>query len=100
MEDLAELLKQTNERSNVKICLFTRPWMILENHLGRGQFPTLQLETLTYNDIEIFVTDNFDRSKPVQTVLQAYPKSIPEFFASIIRKAWGSSFGSASWSGL
>ena len=89
MEDLAELLKRTSQRSNVKICLSTRPWTIFENHFGRGQLPTFQLQNLTYNDIKTFVKDSFDRSELMQINLQAYPKQIPDFYSSIIEKAEG-----------
>ena len=47
MEELVDLLKQTSQRPNVKVCITTRPWTIFENRFGRGQYPSLQLQNLT-----------------------------------------------------
>ena len=89
MEELTELLKQTGRMSNVKICLSTRPWTIFENQFGGGQYPTFQLQHLTHNDIEIFVTESFNRSMLMQNLLQAYPKQVPDMFSTIVLKAEG-----------
>ena len=89
MEELAELLMQTGRTGNVKICISTRPWTIFENLFGNGQCPTFQLQYLTYNDIRNFVTESFERLKLMQNIREAYPKQIPDFYSTIIRKAEG-----------
>ena len=89
MEELTELLKQTGRMSNVKICLSTRPWTIFENQFGGGQYPTFQLQHLTHNDIEFFVTESLNRSMLMQNLLQAYPKQVPDLFSTIVLKAEG-----------
>ena len=89
MEELTELLKQTSRMSNVKICLSTRPWTIFENQFGGGQYPTFQLQHLTHNDIEYFVTESFNRSMLMQNLRQAYPKQVPDIFSTIVLKAEG-----------
>ncbi|KAH8714765.1 hypothetical protein BGZ61DRAFT_213997 [Ilyonectria robusta] len=89
LENLVELLKRTSQRSNLKICLSTRPWTIFENHFGKGQCPSLQLQNFTYDDIRLFVVDSFDRSHLMQTMTQANMDRMPDFYLTIVRKAEG-----------
>jgi hypothetical protein len=88
-EELAELFKDIS-RSNVtdvKICVSSRPWVVFRDSFK--ECPTLQLEDLTYRDIELYVTDKFNHRGAFQRLLRQEPKSGPKLAHEIVLRAQG-----------
>lgn len=58
-EEIATILCNIpeNHASNIKVCLSSRPWPVFREKFY--DCPTLRLQTLTYNDIHVYVTDKF-----------------------------------------
>lgn len=91
-EELAELFKNISRSNttNVKICVSSRPWVVFRESFK--EFPTLQLEDLTYGDIELYVTDKFNSSSAFQRLLRQEPKSGPNLVREIVVRAPGCLF--------
>lgn len=73
--------------NNVKLCISSRP-----DNIFRDAFhdhPRLKLETLTYNDIQTYVTERFSKERRIQSISRGSPHSISELIEFLVDAASG-----------
>ncbi|KAE8444824.1 hypothetical protein EG329_014179 [Mollisiaceae sp. DMI_Dod_QoI] len=90
-EILADLFNEVARPSQVnvevKICVSSRPWVVYKENFGQG--PSLQLQTLTYKDIEWYVTDRFNANSAFKRLAAQDLKTARMLQKEIITKAEG-----------
>jgi NACHT domain len=90
-EILADLFNEvagpSKINSSIKICLSSRPWNIYRENFGHG--PSLQLQSLTYKDIEKYVIDRFNANEPFQRLAKGDFQTAIKLQREIIAKAEG-----------
>ncbi|KAJ3546378.1 hypothetical protein NM208_g2021 [Fusarium decemcellulare] len=89
LDGLVALLQTWAQLPNIKICVSTRPWTVFEANFGRGQVPSLRLQDLTSDDIELYVEDSFNHSSLMSISRQANPHLVTDLHSSIVKKAEG-----------
>lgn len=86
-EDLARLFTRISSYANVKVCISSRPLVVLQDTF-RG-LPTLKLQDLTYNDIEYYTQDNLQRHRRFRELVIQEPQRIPTLIREIVVAADG-----------
>jgi hypothetical protein len=72
---------------NVKICVSSRPWQIIEVAFSRR--PRLRLQDLTYGDIKNYVNDKLLRNERMQQLCVVDPVGAPALVEEIVEKVEG-----------
>lgn len=86
-QELNKLIINASRRSNVKICIASRPWVVFEEAFeGR---PSLLLEQLTSDDIRIYVTAKFEANKRYQRLKLQDPEHSQGLIRDVARKSAG-----------
>ncbi|RYP48317.1 hypothetical protein DL768_005773 [Monosporascus sp. mg162] len=84
---LVGLLREANRKPWVKICTSSRPWNVFKDEYMDN--PMLQLEKLTHEDIELYVTERFQRSPGFQEFGVTNPPMASSIVNDIVEKAKG-----------
>ncbi|OAL28944.1 hypothetical protein AYO22_02380 [Fonsecaea multimorphosa] len=84
---MIDLFAEITESPHVKVCLSSRPWVVYVQRLQ--QYPSLRLESLTKNDIELFVHDRLFSDKLIREMLDRRPLLQDELSKEIVHKAKG-----------
>jgi hypothetical protein len=84
--DTIELLK-TISSPTVKICASSRPWQVFKVAFKKAS--KLQVQDLTYGDIERYVNDKLLGNAQMQQLCDLDPVGAPELVAEIVEKAAG-----------
>jgi len=85
--ELVELLQEANANPNVKICASSRPWNVFKDRLRRN--PMLQLEELTYRDIELYVHGKFNMSDGFAELQARDAGEAARLLQTVVEKAQG-----------
>ncbi|ORY14588.1 hypothetical protein BCR34DRAFT_479383 [Clohesyomyces aquaticus] len=86
-KELIDLILTVSKRENVKICTASRPWPVFE-----GAFedrPGLLLEDLTRNDIQAYVSFQFEANKHYIRLCERDPEQSKALVQDVISKADG-----------
>ena len=85
--ELSIFLKTIATCSNVKLCLASRPLLVLEHHFDG--FPKLRLQDLTIGDISRFVRDRLEEHPRFYTLAQREPQESSSFISEIVQTSSG-----------
>jgi hypothetical protein len=86
-EELLELIEISMSSPFVKICLSSRPWIVFDNAFD--QCPSLQLQDLTYKDIEHYVHDKLRSKQMMKDLEEIDPIGATSLVSNIVAKADG-----------
>ena len=86
-EEIARLFKEVTSSTVVKVCLSSRPLIVFEDLFSNC--PKLQLQNLTYRDIEQYVSDKLNSSDAFQKLAKREPLEAPTLVHEIVEKADG-----------
>ena len=84
---LVDLVQTLGTYPNVKICVSSRPWNVFED--GFRKEPSLMLQHLTYDDIEMYVRENLAQQPAFREYLWAYPQQAADLVKNVTTKASG-----------
>ncbi|KAL6819886.1 hypothetical protein V8C40DRAFT_65726 [Trichoderma camerunense] len=85
--DLVHLLSDANKETGVKICTSSRPWNIFRDAYSKN--PMLQLENLTRDDIESFVSERLQLSQGYSDFAATNSKAAGKIINDIVEKSQG-----------
>lgn len=85
--DLVRLLRETNAKTGVKICLSSRPWNVFRDEYREN--PMLQLENLTREDIQSFVHGQLQLSPGYCDFAKINQQAIHKIVTDIVDKSQG-----------
>ncbi|TVY80314.1 hypothetical protein LSUE1_G006860 [Lachnellula suecica] len=86
-EEIAELFKSVASLPNVKVCISSRPLLVCEDTY-RGS-PSLRLQDLTLQDIELYTTEKLQMNSKFQRLAIQEPEQAPILILEIVMKADG-----------
>jgi hypothetical protein len=86
-EEMGRLFKERTASNQIKVCLSSRPWVVLEELFG--SCPKLKLEDLTYRDIQQYVRDKFYQNNAFLRLANVQPTEARALLDEIIEKADG-----------
>lgn len=92
-EVLAELFNDIAQASDhghnhfIKCCVSSRPWVVFKENFEGS--PMLQLQDLTFNDIETFVKDKTLANSAFKRLAELEPQATSELIHEIVSKAEG-----------
>ena len=86
--DVVQLFQKFSASDNIKICLSSRPWNVIQNAFGEGRNPKLMLQDLTREDITIYVTDKLAQDYRFQALADA-DQRYHQLIDEIVTKAQG-----------
>lgn len=88
-EEMAELFMRisSSPKSNVKVCVSSRPWIVFDDAF-KG-FPGLRLQDLTCLDIEAYVLDELQGHPRMRLLKEAEPEHASELVNEVVTKASG-----------
>jgi hypothetical protein len=72
----AEQLMKLSGSPSVKLCVASRSWIPFRNVFGRSEQHRLTLETLTRDDMDIYVRDLLQKDERFKALLQNDPRAI------------------------
>ncbi|KAH7159593.1 hypothetical protein B0J13DRAFT_539221 [Dactylonectria estremocensis] len=84
---IVNLIRDTNQNPNVKICASSRPWNVFRDAFSQN--PMLQLEKLTRPDIRLFVQNRFNKSPGFLERKAMYPAEAQKLMKGVVDKALG-----------
>jgi hypothetical protein len=84
----AEQLKKLSGSPSVKLCVASRSWIPFRNVFGQSEQHLLTLETLTRDDMDIYVRDLLQKDDKFKALLQKDPSAI-DLVREIRNKARG-----------
>jgi len=86
--ELADFIQVTvSSRTNVKICVASRPWLVFEDAFQ--QLPSLRLEVLTSADINLFVTEKLCANRMFLELRKVQPQEAECLISEVTEKASG-----------
>jgi hypothetical protein len=85
--ELAQYFLKLAKSPCVKFCISSRPWLVFEDCFR--DCPSLRLQDLTYNDIQIFVKWKFMEDKKMKLLAESQPKEAVYLTQSILEKGDG-----------
>jgi len=86
--ELANFIQDSvSSRTNVKICVASRPWLVFEDAFQ--QLPSLRLEALTASDIHLFVTEELDENRMFLALQRLHPHKAERLIMEVTEKASG-----------
>jgi len=83
--ELVDFVLEHSARSNVKMCVASRPWLEFEDAFHR--FPSLHLEDLTAPDIHLFVSEKLHGSGMFISLERLQPQKAKHLIAKVTGKA-------------
>jgi hypothetical protein len=92
-EILAELFNEIISSSgrdgdiSVKACVSSRPWVVFKEHFAGCSM--LEVQNLTFNDIEIFVKERFWGNSAFKALAEREPEAVIQLIKEIVVKAEG-----------
>jgi hypothetical protein len=86
-EEMTEFLCSMSTSPNIKICVSSRPLLVLEDAFRR--YPGLRLQDLTYQDITQYVSDKLGNHPRFQLLSSKEPEKAPALLEEIVTKANG-----------
>jgi hypothetical protein len=86
--DVVQLFQKFSASDNIKICLSSRPWNVIQNAFGEGRNPKLMLQDLTREDINIYVKDKLAEDYRFQALADA-DQRYHQLIEEIVTKAQG-----------
>lgn len=72
---------------HVKVCVSSRPWILFEDAFKT--YPSLAMQDFTFNDIEMYVCDQFASNKGFSSLQTAEPDYAAKLISGITTKASG-----------
>jgi hypothetical protein len=84
---MAELLKNIASAANIKVCVSSRPWLVLEEAFQHEA--SLRLQDLTRPDIETYVTGNLSRNNKWQRLAEQSPLQSADLITIVLERANG-----------
>lgn len=84
---LVAVLREANDRDQVKICASSRPWNVFKD--AYAQNPTLQLEHLTLDDMKLFVQSKLEISPGYREFTCTQPNEATQIITDLVEKARG-----------
>ncbi|KAK4459685.1 hypothetical protein QBC42DRAFT_273894 [Cladorrhinum samala] len=85
--NLIGLLKGMIDRSSIKLCVASRPWVVFEESLKNE--PSLRLEDLTFNDIKHYATCRLQNNADFALHQRQNPEFINSLVGNVVHKASG-----------
>ncbi|KAL1613149.1 hypothetical protein SLS60_001381 [Paraconiothyrium brasiliense] len=85
--ELVQLILDAAKRSNVKLCVASRPWVVFEDAFQSR--PSLLLERLTHDDIHRYVTSKFEEDKSYARLRRREPDAASQLVVNVVNKATG-----------
>jgi hypothetical protein len=85
--ELANFTLEMSARPNVKLCVASRPWLVFEDAFQRR--PSLRLEDLTANDIQLFTSEKLRGSSMFSYLERLQPDEAKSLIAEVTGKASG-----------
>ncbi|KAH8592623.1 hypothetical protein B0O99DRAFT_629379 [Bisporella sp. PMI_857] len=86
--ELANFILETlSSRTNVKMCVASRPWLVFEDAFQRQ--PSLRLEDLTAPDIRLFVTEKLSGNGMFVEIQKLHPNDAKQLVVEVTEKASG-----------
>ncbi|KAK0615107.1 hypothetical protein B0T17DRAFT_498541 [Bombardia bombarda] len=73
--------------SSLKVCLASRPWTEFDDAYGEN--PMLRMDSLTQDDMAVFVEGKFRDNKGYTELMQLYPTQMTQLTIDIVSKAKG-----------
>jgi hypothetical protein len=86
-EKIGELLCKLAKSSNIKICVSSRPLLVLEDAFDG--YPSLRLQDLTYQDITNHMSDELGNYPRFRSLASKEPLRAPELIREVVTKANG-----------
>ena len=86
-QSLIDLLVDAAAKTNVKLCLSSRPWNIFQDAFG--SCPQLRLEDLNYNDIDKYIQGQFSGNRRYQQLLHNDEIAAGRLVTDLMSKAAG-----------
>ncbi|KAF4466302.1 hypothetical protein FALBO_6836 [Fusarium albosuccineum] len=86
-KQLVDLVQRMNLHKGVKVCVSSRPWNVFDDRYKRG--PMLKVESLTKDDIKVFVRDKFSQSDGFQELKAMFPSQVDKLLRDVVDKAQG-----------
>ncbi len=85
--ELANFVLEHSQRSNVKMCVASRPWLVFEDAFQR--LPSLRLEDLTARDIHLFVSEKLRGSTMFANLQELQPQEAEHLISEVTGKSSG-----------
>ena len=86
--ELADFIQDAvSSRTNVKICVASRPWLVFEDAFQ--QLPSLRIEVLTSADINLFVTEKLCGNRMFLELQKLQPQEAECLISEVTEKASG-----------
>jgi hypothetical protein len=85
--EIADLFEDVTLSANCKLCVSSRPLLVLEEDFGKS--PGIRLQDLTYKDILTYVHDNLSSNKRYLALAMKEPIRAPALVREIVTKADG-----------
>lgn len=85
--EIAGILKQVSQRSNVKVCVSSRPLLVFERIFD--SLPHLILQDLTYDDISLYVNNKLSDHERMRALEDYEPGLRTSLTSAIVGKASG-----------
>ncbi|KAI1170790.1 hypothetical protein F4777DRAFT_567783 [Nemania sp. FL0916] len=85
--DLLNFVRLFHSKPGRKICVSSRPWNIFEDAFTRK--PSLRLESLTYNDIQVYTQGCLKRSPAFQEYNNALHQQSSDLVGAVVTRAQG-----------
>lgn len=86
-EHLLRLVQRLAAWPHVKICVSSRPWSVFEDAFQ--DVPKLLVQDLTRDDIQVFVSSNFEGHAGFKELLDEEPQYASDLVNSVVEKACG-----------
>ncbi|CZR54196.1 uncharacterized protein PAC_04079 [Phialocephala subalpina] len=85
--EIAKFVLDHSTRSNVKMCVASRPWLVFEDAFQRR--PSLRLEDLTIPDIKLFVSEKLRENNMFLVLERLQPQEARNLVVEVTEKASG-----------
>jgi hypothetical protein len=86
-EELLDLIETVSRYPFVKVCLSSRPWLVFEEAFEA--VPSLRLQDLTLQDIELYVHENLRLNRKMKSLEESNPSGAASLVRNIVTKANG-----------
>jgi hypothetical protein len=86
-DELATFILEYSRKTNVKLCVASRPWLVFEDAFQRR--PSLRLETLTRGDIHYYVSSKLGGNIMFQNLARLRPLEAEQLIKEVTAKAAG-----------
>ena len=87
--EIIALIQGFAKSENIKWCLSSRPWNVFKAAFGNGSHPSLQLESLTKEDIILYVRDELEENEAFRNLKRQEGIACATLVDEIVDKAEG-----------